>query len=148
MEAKWEGGIRRGPLAADSGETDGMKRPVWRYATEATTDAPMSVVKAKLEALDSPLRLSVFAPMLGHSEPKAWRQESTEPVVESGDWLRLQWTARLGGLQEAASIAVRAVDGGCQLRAEGKLKGWPLLWKVGLLGWRSEGLLKRFVASL
>ena len=148
MEARVGGVSMEDFLRSEIRENGGMKRPVWRYSTEATTDAPLPVVKARLETLDSPLCLSVFAPMLGGSGPKAWRQESAEPLAESEGWLRLRWTARLGGLEETAGIAVRVADGRCQLLAEGKLKGWPLLWKVGLLGWRSEGLLKRFVASL
>lgn len=122
-----------------------MKRPVWRYAQEAATNAPLDVVQARLGSLASAWPLSVCAPRLSIREPRRWRQLSLQ---RTADGLGVAWTAHLGGLQEEATFAVRSTSEGCVLRAEGRLKGWPLLWKIGLLGWRSEGLLQRFVASL
>jgi hypothetical protein len=125
-----------------------MKRPVWRYSLETTSNAPLAVVKARLAAMQSPLPLSVCAPRLGGKPPTAWRQQSLELRAEPEGGLRLEWNASMGGLQETASLVAHAVEQGCRLRVEGRLKGWPLLWKLGLLGWRSEGLLERFVHSL
>lgn len=122
-----------------------MKRPVWRYVQEATTSAPLEVVRVRLASLDSALPLSVCAPRLSARMPRLWKQTSMQ---RAEDGLRLHWTACFGGLLEQGTFEVRCEGGGCILRTEGKLKGWPLLWKIGLLGWRSEGLLRRFVAEL
>lgn len=125
-----------------------MKRPVWRYAQEATTNAPFEVVRAKLVSLEEALPLSVFAPRLGGRGPRAWRQASFEAAAEIEGGIARSWTATLGGITEEASISIHRTDAGCMVRTAGKLKGWPLLWKIGLLGWRSEGLLIRFIRSL
>ena len=79
-----------------------MKRPVWRYSLEVESNAPLALVRAKLESMADALPLSVFAPRLGGRGPRAWRQDQFQ----------------------------------------------PLLWKVGLLGWRSEALLLGFIKSL
>jgi hypothetical protein len=125
-----------------------VKRPVWRYSQEATTTAPLEVVRAKLAGLGSAALLSVCAPRLGGREPAGWQQENFPPPEAVEDGFRRCWTARQGALLETASFLVKSTETGCLLRAEGKLKGWPLLWKVGLFGWRSEGLLQRFVDGL
>lgn len=124
-----------------------MKRPVWRYSQEATTNAPFEVVLAKLESLEEALPLSVFAPRFGRCTD-SWRQTGFPVAAEIQDGIARSWTANLGGIVEEASISVHRTEAGCELRTAGKLKGWPLLWKVGLLGWRSETLLVRFIRSL
>ncbi len=120
-----------------------MKRPVWNYRVEATTNAPIDVVAARLGSLPSAFVLSVCCPRRGQGG--GWVQESASPTAELPG---LQWTARCGGLTETARFSAEPEGAGCRLRAEGRLKGWPLLWRLPLLEWRSEGLLRRFVASL
>lgn len=122
-----------------------MKRPVWRYAEQVATNAPLAVVRGRLEAMESALPLSVCVPRLLGRPPGRWVQES---LRRAGDGLRVEWSARLGGLAEDGWIEAQADGEGSRLATGGRLKGWPLLWKVGLLGWRSESLLQRFVANL
>lgn len=125
-----------------------MKRPVWRYRLEATTNAPVEVVKARLAGLDSALQLSACCPRLGRGEARGWHQTAWARSDQPPDGFRLDWSAQAGGLLEEAWFSVQATPAGCLLRAEGRLKGWPLLWKLPLLEWRSDGLIQRFVASL
>lgn len=125
-----------------------MKRPVWNYRVEATTTAPIDVVQAGLLGLASALPLSVCCPRLGKGDARGWVQTSATVPERAPGFLRLEWTAQAAGLVEAAAFTARATGSGCLLRAEGRLKGWPLLWKLPLLEWRSEGVIRRFVAGL
>lgn len=125
-----------------------MKRPVWNYRLEATTNAPIEVVQAKLRSLASARPLSVCGPRWADGAAKGWTQTASSEPEASSAAIRLGWSARSAGLVEEAWFSAQATEAGCALRAEGKVKGWPLLWRLPLLEWRSQGLIQRFVASL
>ncbi len=114
-----------------------MRQPVFTFEAEILTDAPFEQVAARLQALGSPAELRSL---------KAFRH--WQPVEVAADALSLRWERSRAGALEQGHILIRPDDRGAHLRLEGRLKGWSGFLLLGLLRWRTDRLLDRFVEDL
>ncbi len=114
-----------------------MRQPVFSFEAEILTDAPFEQVAARLQALASPAELRSL---------KAFRR--WQPVEVAADRLSLRWERTRFGALEQGNILIRPDDRGAHLRLEGRLRGWGGFLLLGLLRWRTDRLLDRFVEDL
>lgn len=114
-----------------------MKRPVFSFEAELLTDAPFEHILGRLQAMDSPAAFRCLK-SLG-----IWQAVEFTP-----EEIRLRWERRVAGALEQGSLRIRSDARGAHLRLEGRMKGWTgFLW-FGLLRWRTDRLLDRFVEEL
>ena len=114
-----------------------MKTPVFRFEAEILTDAPFGAIAARLAALGSPTGLSCLRPFHG------WL-----PLEQGEDRLVLRWRHAWGGSEESGELRIVPDPKGAHLRLEGRLKGWTGFLLLGLLRWKTDRLLDRFVEEL
>jgi hypothetical protein len=114
-----------------------VKRPVFRFEAELLTDAPFHHVVGRLKN-EGPSAFKSLRSL------RVW----TAPV-ESADCLRLRWErVRAGGVEEVGELALYPDPKGARLCLEGRMKGWAGFLFFGLLRWRTDRLLDRFVEEL
>lgn len=111
-----------------------MKRPVFTFAEEVLTDAPLDHLRQRLSHPADLPSLARFG---------AW-----EPLAEDAEGFRLRWRRARWGAQEQGDILVRPDARGAHLRLEGRLEGWSGFLLLGRLRFRVDGLLDRMVAEL
>jgi hypothetical protein len=114
-----------------------VKRPVFSFEAEILTDAPFAHIAARLMGLGSPGELPSLRPL------GPW-----QPLIVEERELRLGWTRRVLGTEECGSLVIRPEAEGARLRLEGRLKGWGGFLRLGLVRWRTDRLLDRFVEDL
>ncbi len=114
-----------------------MKTPVFRFEAELLTDAPFEVIGARLAALGAPAELRSLRSFRG------W-----QPLEREDGRLELCWRHAWAGAEESGAIRITPDPRGAHLRLEGRLKGWTGFLLLGLLRWRTDGLLDRFVEEL
>ena len=114
-----------------------MKTPVFRFEAEVLTDAPYETIGARLGALGSPADLRCLRPL------RDWL-----PLERTGDRLVLRWGRTWGGSEEAGALSITPDPKGARLHLEGRLKGWTGFVLLGLLRWKTDRLLDRFVEEL
>ena len=114
-----------------------MKTPVFRFESEVLTDAPIEVIGARLAALGSPAELHCFRSIRG------WQPSEREDAL-----LVLRWHRTWAGVEESGAIRITPDPKGAHLHLEGRLKGWTGFILLGLLRWKTDGLLDRFVEEL
>lgn len=114
-----------------------MKTPVFRFESQVLTDAPFEAISARLAGLGSPAELRCLRAFQGW-QPLAW---------EDGR-LVLRWRRAWLGAEESGILSISPDPNGAHLRLEGRLKGWMGFVLLGLLRWRTDGLLDRFVEDL
>ena len=113
-----------------------MKRPVFSFEAELLTDAPFDHIVGRLR----------------HEAPGSFRSLRSlgawAPAEATPETLVLRWARRVAGAEESGKLTLRADPRGAHLRLEGCMKGWAgFLW-FGLLRWRTDRLLDRFVEEL
>ncbi len=114
-----------------------MKTPVFRFEAELLTDAPFGAIGARLAALGSPSDLRCLRSF------RDW-----QPLERKGDRLVLHWGRAWGGSEESGAISITPDPKGARLRLEGRLRGWTGFLLLGLLRWKTDRLLDRFVEEL
>jgi hypothetical protein len=114
-----------------------VKTPVFRFEAELLTDAPFEAIGARLAALGSPEELRSLQPIRG------WL-----PMAREEGLLTLRWRRAWGGSEESGLLRVSPDPRGAHLRLEGRLKGWTGFVLLGVLRWKTDGLLDRFVEEL
>ena len=114
-----------------------MKTPVFGFEAEVLTDAPFEAIRARLAALGSPADLRCLQPLRG------W-----QPLEREEGRLVLHWGRTWGGSEESGAISITPDPKGARLRLEGHLRGWTGFILLGLLRWRTDRLLDRFVEEL
>jgi hypothetical protein len=114
-----------------------VKTPVFRFEAELLTDAPFGAIGTRLSALGSPTELRCLRPFRG------W----LPPLVEDGR-LALRWRHAWAGCEESGELRITPDPKGAHLRLEGRLKGWTGFLLLGLLRWKTDRLLDRFVEEL
>jgi hypothetical protein len=60
----------------------------------------------------------------------------------------LRWSRTRGGAEESGELFLVTDPKGAHLRLKGRLKGWAGFLYLGLLRWRTDRLLDRFVEEL
>ena len=113
-----------------------MATPVFSFETELLTDAPYEHVEGRLhrespQAFKSLRALSVWAAPEGTT-----------------DRLILRWSRTVGGAEESGELTLTPDPKGAHLRLVGHMKGWSAFLFFGLLRWRTDRLLDRFVEEL
>ena len=113
-----------------------MATPVFSFETELLTDAPYEHVEGRLhrespQAFKSLRALSVWAAPEGTT-----------------DRLVLRWSRTVGGAEESGELTLTPDPKGAHLRLVGHMKGWSAFLFFGLLRWRTDRLLDRFVEEL
>ncbi len=114
-----------------------MKTPVFQFESEVLTDAPFEAIGARLAALGSPADLRCFRSFRG------W-----QPLARVDGRLVLRWRRAWAGAEESGTLTITPDPKGAHLHLEGRLKGWTGFLLLGLLRWRTDGLLDRFVEEL
>jgi hypothetical protein len=113
-----------------------VKRPVFSFEAEILTDAPYDqVVRRLLEA--GPPAFKCLRPLGSWAEP-----------VQAPDHLLLHWSNPRAGAEESGELLVVPDPKGAHLQLRGRLKGWGGFLFLGLLRWRTDRLLDRFVEEL
>ncbi|HCZ32633.1 MAG TPA: hypothetical protein DHV93_03740 [Holophagaceae bacterium] len=113
-----------------------MKRPVFSFEAELLTDAPYDHAAARLRQ-EGPQAFNSLRPL------------ATWGALEEGDGrLALCWNRRVAGAEEAGTLVLSPDPKGAHLRLEGRMKGWSAFLLFGLLRWRTDRLLDRFVEEL
>jgi len=114
-----------------------VRQPVFTFEAEILTDAPFEQIATRLQGLASPAELRSLRAFRG------WL-----PVTVAAETLSLRWERSRAGALEQGAILIRPDDRGAHLRLEGRLKGWSGFLLLGLLRWRTDRLLDRFVEDL
>ena len=114
-----------------------MKTPVFRFEAEVLTDAPFAAISARLGRLASPSDLPCLRPLQGWLPPELGEER-----------LVLRWRRARGGSEESGELRITPDPKGAHLRLEGRLRGWTGFVLLGLLRWRTDRLLDRFVEEL
>ena len=113
-----------------------MKRPVFSFEAELLTDAPYELIVGRLGEA-GPQAFRCLRPL------GAW----AEPEDVSGR-LVLHWSRAMAGAEASGALVLAPDPKGTHLRLEGRLKGWSAFLVLGLLRWRTDRLLDRFVEEL
>ena len=113
-----------------------MKQPVFSFEAELLTDAPFEHIAGRLRnegpaAFRSLGVLRVWAP----------------PAGDAGK-LVLHWMRVTAGAEESGTLILSPDARGAHLHLEGRMKGWAAFLLFGLLRWRTDRLLDRFVEEL
>lgn len=114
-----------------------MRAPVFSFGAEVLTDAPFGHIREKVSGAGSPAGFRCLKPL------QVWG-----PVEAGPDEIRLRWERRRTGSEESGCLVIRPDPKGAHLRLEGRMKGWTGLVFFGLLRWKTDRLLDRFVEEL
>ena len=113
-----------------------MKRPVFSFEAELLTDAPYEHIAGRLRS-GSPQAFKSLQPLRVWAAPE-----------DTAGGLILRWGRTVAGAQESGELTLAADPKGARLRLEGRMKGWGAFLLFGLLRWRTDRLLDRFVGEL
>jgi hypothetical protein len=113
-----------------------LATPVFSFEAELLTDAPFEHIEGRLRR-ESPQTF------------KSLRALSVWALPEvATDRLVLRWARTVGGAQESGELTLTPDPKGARLRLDGRMKGWSAFLLFGLLRWRMDRLLDRFVEEL
>ena len=113
-----------------------MKHPVFSFEAELLTDAPFDHIVERLRTAP-PQSFKSLRPLSRWAVPE-----------EAAGGLILRWTRAMAGAEESGELTLRPDPKGAHLRLEGRMKGWAGFLFFGLLRWRTDRLLDRFVEEL
>jgi hypothetical protein len=113
-----------------------VRRPVFSFEAELLTDAPYEHIVGRVREA-------------GPQAFKCLRSLGVwvEPAEASGR-LVLRWSRTRAGAEESGELVLAPDPKGARLRLEGRLKGWMGFLLLGMLRWRTDRLLDRFVEEL
>jgi hypothetical protein len=113
-----------------------VKQPVFSFEAELLTDAPYEHIVGRLQH-ESPMAFKSLRSVRGWVPPE-----------EGEGRLVLRWTRTMAGAAESGELILTPDSRGAHLRLEGRMKGWSAFLLFGLLRWRTDRLLDRFVEEL
>ncbi|MBI1753214.1 MAG: hypothetical protein HY014_00435 [Acidobacteria bacterium] len=113
-----------------------MKRPAFGFEAEVLTDAPFDHIAGRLREEGPGAFRSLRA-------LRVW-----SPIEDAGGRLVLRWARAVAGAEESGEFTVTSDPKGAHLRLTGRMKGWPGFLLFGMLRWRTDRLLDRFVEEL
>ncbi len=114
-----------------------MKRPVFSFEAELLTDATFDRIVERLRTLSSPSEFRSLRPLL------VWL-----PMEGGAEVLRLRWERTRWGALEQGSLIICPDARGAHLRLEGRMRGWGGFLLFGVMRWKTDRLLDRFVEEL
>lgn len=113
-----------------------MKHPVFSFEAELLTDAPFEHVVGRLREA-------------GPAGFKSLRSlETWGPPEEAPGSVVCRWKRTVGGAGESGALTVKPDPKGAHLHLEGRMKGWSGFIFFGMLRWKADRLLDRFVEEL
>ena len=113
-----------------------MKHPVFTFEAEILTDAPYDHIVGRIRN-ESPTAFKSLRPLGVWAAPE-----------EMPDRLVMRWKREVAGAGESGELVLASHGKGAHLRLEGRMKGWAGFLFFGLLRWRTDRLLDRFVEEL
>ena len=113
-----------------------MKRPVFSFEAELLTDAPFDHLVGRLKG-EGPTAFKSLRALSVWATPE-----------ESPGALLLRWERSLAGADEVGKLTLYPDPKGARLCLEGHMKGWSGFLFFGLMRWRTDRLLDRFVEEL
>lgn len=113
-----------------------MATPVFSFEAELLTDAPFEHIAGRLQN-ETPGTFKCLRSLRGWTAPEM-----------ASDGLILRWERALPGAVESGFLAVSPDPKGAHLHIEGRMKGWSGFLFFGILRWRTDRLLDRFVEEL
>ncbi|MCE1203690.1 MAG: hypothetical protein LWW79_03685 [Holophagaceae bacterium] len=113
-----------------------MRRPVFSFEAELLTDAPFEHIARRLQN-ETPGAFECLRSLRGWTAPE-----------EAHDGLLLRWERILPGAVESGVLTISPDPRGAHLHLEGRMKGWGGFLFFGILRWRTDRLLDRFVEEL
>ena len=113
-----------------------MKQPVFSFEAELLTDAPFAHIAGRLQN-EAAGTFKCLRSLRGWATPE-----------RTNDGLILRWERALPGAVESGFLAVSPNPKGAHLHIEGRMKGWSGFLFFGILRWRTDRLLDRFVEEL
>ena len=113
-----------------------MKRPVFSFEAELLTDAPFDQIVGRIRN-ESPSSFKSLRALGAWAAPE-----------ERADQVVLRWSRTVAGAEESGALILASHEKGAHLRLEGRMKGWAGILFFGLLRWRTDRLLDRFVEEL
>jgi hypothetical protein len=113
-----------------------VKRPVFSFEAELLTDAPFEHIAGRIRN-GGPSTFKSLRPLHVWAAPEV-----------TASCLRLRWTRTLAGAEEAGELVIYPHPRGARLGLEGRMKGWAGFLFFGLMRWRTDRLLDRFVEEL
>jgi hypothetical protein len=114
-----------------------VKEPVFSFEAELLTDAPFNRIAERLNALASPSGFRSLQPLL------TWL-----PMEGGAEVLHLRWERVRWGALEQGGLIIRPDARGAHLRLEGRMRGWAGFLLFGIMRWKTDRLLDRFVEEL
>ena len=109
-----------------------MKTPVFRFQEEVLTDAPLALVRERLQA----------------GLPCLKGCPGLRPAEAHGEGLTLRWQHHALGAVEEGTLRALPHEQGAHLRLEGRLRGWSAFLLVGWMRWRTDRLLDKIIREL
>lgn len=113
-----------------------MKYPVFSFEAELLTDAPYEHIAGRLRR-EGPQAFRCLRPLAVWGAPE-----------DADGRLALRWVRSVGGGEESGMLVLSQNPKGAHLHLEGRMKGWSAFLFFGLLRWRTDRLLDRFVEEL
>jgi hypothetical protein len=114
-----------------------VKVPVFSFEAEVLTDAAFGRIAECLKVRVPPADFRSLKPL------QTWL-----PLEGSGEELRLRWEQTRWGAQEQGCLIIRPDARGAHLRLEGRMRGWAAFLLFGVMRWKTDRLLDRFVEEL
>lgn len=109
-----------------------MRTPVFHFRSEVLTDAPLELVRERLEAGLPCLRAC----------------PGLRPPERTGEGLTLRWHRRALRATEEGTLRLEPDPRGAHLCMDLRMRGWSAFLLVGFARLRTDGLLDRIVRSL
>ncbi|NTV75866.1 MAG: hypothetical protein HGA66_16885 [Holophaga sp.] len=109
-----------------------MKTPVFRFQEEVLTDAPLALVRERLQAGLPCLRAC----------------PGLHPPELAGEAIVLRWQHHALGTVEEGTLRAGPHEQGAHLSLDGRLRGWGAFLLLGWMRWRTDRLLDRIVKEL
>lgn len=113
-----------------------MATPVFRFNAELLTDAPFEHIRERVLAV-GPEGFTCLCAITIWDVPEVF-----------SDRLVLRWFRTVAGAEESGELVLAPDPKGAHLRLEGRLSGWMGFLLLGMLRWRTDRLLDRFVEEL
>jgi len=113
-----------------------VKRPVFSFEAELLTDAPFDHIVGRIRS-EPPSSFRSLRSLGAWATPE-----------EMADQVVLRWCRTVAGAEESGALILASHEKGAHLRLEGRMKGWAGILFFGLLRWRTDRLLDRFVEEL
>jgi hypothetical protein len=109
-----------------------MKTPVFHFQEEVLTDAPLTLVRERLQA-----GLPCLKACPGLRSPEL-----------NGEGITLRWHHHVLGAVEEGTLRAEPHEQGAHLRLDGRLRGWSAFLLLGWMRWRTDRLLDHLVREL